>query len=175
MSLIPASPEAYEEAQRVLRAGLRLPIAEVRNTAVAADINAPSLVTFRGTAYKVEALPYRLGLQFHEIHLEIDRLAKLEEKAEATGTISPEAQATHLEQLLACYERAVVLFWEAAIPLAWWKRRRYRKVNPFLDCSQQELGELLGFFFMCRMKSSVSVQGGLMTRPSLSLSTRRMT
>lgn len=176
MPIRPASPEDYDQAQVDLRRELRAPTTEVRNVAIAAETHADSYFSYRGVMYKAPPLSYKLGVQLQEIQLAIGKLVQEEEALTARIAAAPsekddEDRIQMLTGLLACYERAVGLFWQACFPLAWWKRRRHTRTNPFTECTSKEIGELLGFFFMCRMKSRVGMVGTLANRPSLSLST----
>lgn len=174
MAITPARPEEYEEAQRILRTEVRAPTVEARNVALATETDTTSYFDFDGTTYKVPPVPYNLGVQLQEIKLELDRLVVIEKATDNLKDATLPEKTRHLEAILLCYERAVDIFWKASHPLAWWKRRRHKTTNPFLGItSQQEVGELLGFFFMCRMKSRVTIQGGLVNRPSLSTLTQR--
>lgn len=182
MAIQPAPPEAYEEAQRSLRAEVRAPRAEARNVAIATETHADSYFTHDGILYKAPPVGYKLGVQLQEIQLHITNLVKDEEQQKIyaeTGNAamiwSEEQQVDHLTTLLATYERCSGLFWQCCAPVAFWKRRRFKKVNPFINCTAQEVGELLGFFYMCRMRSRVELGISTANRPSLSTLTTPMT
>lgn len=175
MAITPARPEELAEAQRALRAEIRVPKAEPRNVAIAAEINADSYFMFGRTRYKVPPLGYKLGVQLQELQLTIENLAQTEQEEAARQALTEQDKLAHLALLSRCYEQAVNIFWQACHPAVWYKRWGHQRTNPFLGCTSQEIGELLGFFFMCRMKSRVSMQGSLASRPSLSISTPRTT
>lgn len=170
MALLPATPEEVEEVQRLLRRELRVPTAEARNVATATELDAVSYFRYRGTAYRAEPLSYRLGARLQEVKYELDRLAEIERQREESEWTENE-KARHMTMLLEVLEAAVTLFHLCCEPVAFWKRPRFRRVNPFVNASLGEITDLLGFFFTCRMRSRVSILGGSAMRPSLSMST----
>lgn len=170
MGIKPSSPEAVERAQTMLRATVRPPTSEARNVAAAADIDANSYFSYNGVYYKAPPLDYRLGIQLQEILVEIHRLGTIEEELDQDNKVPDES---HIRQLLVCYDKAVLLFQQACMPVAFWKRRQHRRKNPFDGCSSGEIGYFLNFFFTCRTKSRVRPQESLVFRPSLSLSTQQ--
>lgn len=174
MPLTPALPEEFEAAQIYLRSEVRVPKTEARNAALAADIMEHSDFSYRGTRYRTPPLSYQLGVQLQEIQLILRTVAQFEESPEFKD-LSDERRQQYMETLLGTYERAILLFWKASYPLAFWKRWKHKRTNPFTDCSSSEIVELLSFFFTCRMKSRVIIQGGLATRPSLTMLTQQMT
>lgn len=174
MPLIPATAEELALTQQELRGELRPPVSEARNVAVAAETNADTMLVFRRVTYVVPPLPYNLGVQLQEIEVEIRRLAEWAEQM-PMDKWTPVDREQYMLHLVVCYERAIDLFWKVAYPLMPWRRLFYRKTlfrrpakNPFLQCSHKEIGELLGFFFECRMKSRVSLVGSSVLRPSVS-------
>ncbi len=171
MALVPARTEDFEAAQKVLRSEIRSPSVEARNVASAAETSANSYITFRRVLYVSPPLSWKIGAQLQEIHLEIERLVKKEQNGLPLEEWPDQERLDHLNHLLLCYQSAVSFFWTACKPVSWLKRWRFRKTNPFQDCSSQEIGELIGFFSMCRMKSRVSMVASSANRPSLSLST----
>lgn len=171
MALLPATAEDFAQAQVDLRQFVRAPSVEARNVAVAADTGSAVYFTFRNALYKAEPLSYRLGIQIQEINIEVQRLNTFEATTPVTS-MTDDQRIVHMRSLLAAYESAEDLFWKASLPVNWFSRRGYRKNNPFKKAglSSGEVGELLGFFWECRMKSRVNLLGGLGNRPSLSLS-----
>lgn len=168
MALVPAQAEELDATQQYLRSEFRPPQAAVRNVAIAAETTADSYFDFRGVTYKVPAISYAIGVQLQEIHLEIERLSELEQQ-HGTTTLTKEQAIEQMEKLMICYERAARFFHAAAFPLSFWRRWSYKRHNPFVTCTAKEVGELLAFFSMCRMKSRVSIKGSSATRPSVSL------
>lgn len=168
MAIRPALPEEYDAAQKLLRAEIRVPRAEARNVAIAASPDADSYFRFRGVLYKAPPLSYEVGIQLQEIHMQIENLSKLEKSLVDLDALPHEEKIRHLQLLQHCYERAAEFFQRACFPVSFWRRRKHKRKNPFTTCTSQEVGELLGFFSMCRMKSRVSIMGSLANRPSLS-------
>ena len=175
MAIVPALPEELEEGQRLLRAEIRAPQAEARNVALATEIDADSYFEFRGTNYKVPPLSYKLGVQLQEIQFFLESLVRKEQFTKDLQDLDLDGQIVHLQQLQLAYEQAIALFQKCCYPLAFWKRRRHKRQNPFLTCTSQEIAELLSFFSMCRMRSRVTFQGSLANRPSLSTSMQSTT
>lgn len=172
MGLKLSSPEELAQGQEFLRAAVRPPETEIRNAATAAEGDAISIFEYRGIHFKAPPLSYRVGIQLQEIYYTLQKLGRAEESKEFPDE---ESQVEHLEKLAECYERALKLFQESCYPIAFWRRWRHKRKNPFSDASSAEIGELLSFFSLCRTKSRVRLQPSLMHRPSLTMSMRQTT
>ena len=117
---------------------------EMKNVQAVLDLGNLVHFIFRGRAYGVPPIPYKVGLQF------VDVAAKLKEfqKGELTAETVADYQA-----VLATLPG---LIWRHSRPVG--RVRRFLKRlgllrNPFEQATEAELGERLRFFERCRTRS----------------------
>ena len=141
--LLPHSEERLAQVQAALAREARANEPEVRNLGPVQDLSRPLPLEFRGHTYLVPPVPFVFGVRLVGLQ---ERVRRLQERPD-----SPEA----LGELRAILEDAVEIFPRLARPTGW--RRLFRRVlpNPFRQASEFEIGELIGFFSGCRMRSRV--------------------
>lgn len=141
--------KAVAAAQTRLREMFKAPTVEVKNVAAAAFLESISVLQFRNSLYHVPPIPWAVGLQLQRCYIRLQNISILDESADVNQSMK------NLEDLEVLMFEVVQFFKDLVRPLSPWQRLTWRWRQPFLDVSQQELGELLGFFSACRMKSSV--------------------
>ncbi|HYC31120.1 MAG TPA: hypothetical protein VEB59_02470 [Gemmatimonadales bacterium] len=147
---------------------------EPRNLALALSLGEAEVLQFRNRVFRVPPVPYPSGLRLQAILRRLERLKGL-----------PEDEAM-LTELLGLLHEAVQLFHSLVRPATLWDRLFWRlRANPFLHATETEVGELLGFFSVCRTSSSVrppnatpavrspSLTSPTTSRPSFSVSAGR--
>jgi hypothetical protein len=114
-----------------------------RNLGPVLDLSRPLPLEFRGQTYLVPPVPYAVGVALVGLQ---ERVRRLQGQPESEETL------TELRDIL---HDAVALFPSLVRPTGW--RRLFRRVlpNPFRKASEFEIGELIGFFSGCRMRSGV--------------------
>jgi hypothetical protein len=134
MPIRPVSQEGVNRVQKHLREQLRDP--EVKNGAPVRRLSLPDHIEFMRRRYEVPPVPYRKGTRLLEIRREMK-----------------DADDVRAVKLV---DEAVALFRELVVPEGRIRRALWRWwPNPFRYASDQEVGELLGFFSLCRTKSRV--------------------
>ncbi|HEX2091819.1 MAG TPA: hypothetical protein VHG28_05420 [Longimicrobiaceae bacterium] len=141
--LLPHNEERLAQVQAALAEQARASEPEVRNLGPVLDLSRPLPLEFRGYTYLVPPVPFVFGVRLVGLQ---ERVRRLQDRPD-----SPES----LDELQAILEEAVELFPRLARPTGW--RRLFRRVlpNPFRSASEFEIGELIGFFSGCRMRSRV--------------------
>jgi hypothetical protein len=124
------------------------------NRAYALALGGESILRFRGRVFRVPPISYPAGLRLQVLHV---RLRKVAKGADTDG----ESDAS-LRELHAVLDEAARLCWSLCRPVSLWDRLFWRWLsNPFLGAASiQELGEIVGFFFECRTRSTVRLQAG---------------
>lgn len=152
----PIDPEKLEATQTRLRESIVSRIPEPKNRSYALALKGVSELRFRNRVFHVPPISYPAGLELQKIHLRLRGI----------GEGTPEDDRS-LRQLLAVLEDAAVLCWKLCRPVSFVDRLFWRWLtNPFLGrrgdiqsgATYQEMGELLGFFFACRTRSSVRLR-----------------
>ena len=139
--------EAHARGRRP-RAVPATPPAGPRNVEAVLSIGQMEYVAFRGRAYGVPPLPWRLG----------QRIAVAHQAALAAAEalrLAPTDGAT-LARYYDALSRVPPLLWQACRPVGWWWRalaflRLHR--NPFREATEAELIGLTHFFLSRRMRS----------------------
>lgn len=139
----PHTEERLAQVQAALAAEVRANEPEVKNLGPLQDLSRPLPLEFRGRTYLVPPVPFVFGVALVGLQ---ERVRRLQDQPE-----SPEMLA-ELESIM---HEAVALFPSLALPTGW--RRLFRRLlpNPFRNASEFEVGELIGFFSGCRMRSGV--------------------
>jgi hypothetical protein len=145
----PIAPERLAATQAKLRASILQRTPDPQNRAYALALRGISVLRFRNRVFHVPPVSYPVGLELQGLHLKLKKIGE--------GSEDPES----LRALLAVLEEAAAVCWSLCKPVALVDRLFWRWLtNPFLDATYQELGELLGFFFACRTRSTVRLQAG---------------
>jgi hypothetical protein len=105
------------------------------NLDAAIELYEPIPLLWDGTEHHVRVIPWLEGVKLSRIML---RLVKAQE--------TPPATELELIEFEITIEDAIERMWKLLSPAP--------EVNPFLDCSPPEVGQLLGFFFMCQTLQS---------------------
>lgn len=104
---------------------------------------------FRGVRYRARPLSYVEGAHLSALRLRLTRLQS-----------APDTMDRVLE-LRDLVERAATLFYRWSRPVLRTHRLLYRLLpNPFTRMTEHDMGRLLAFFSMCRMRSSVRLSAG---------------
>jgi hypothetical protein len=157
-----STPEQQDHAQAQLKALFQAPAVDLKNVGTVLALEASGRFAYRGKSYVVPPVPYTQGLQLHQIFLRLQALGSKQENEAA------------LQELFSLMSAAVMLFKGLVRPTSWWQRLTWRWQQPFADVTEKEVGELMGFFFVCRMKSSIVIPGVISSEVE-SLSTPLMT
>jgi hypothetical protein len=157
--LRPINRAKMRDTQARLAATLTDKIPEPVNRAYALALGGDSILRFRNRVFRVPPISYPAGLRLQVLHV---RLRKVASGANADG----ESDAS-LRELLAVLDEAARLCWSLCRPVSLWDRLFWRWLgNPFLGAASiQELGEIVGFFFECRTRSTVRLQPGEAEKP----------
>ena len=137
-------PLKLAQAQASLREKAVDTTPEVRNLQSATSLGSIDILEFRGRIFIIHPLPWRLGAAMTKLSLECKRINNL-----------PDPEERLSEEMRICDE-AGVLFNKAVRPIGWRRfvpKRLLR--NPFAEASVYEVQQLLLFFSLCRMRSSV--------------------
>lgn len=114
---------------------------------------------YRGRRYRVPPVGYTDGLELYDLQQRVEH--------ERKRTYRIEDRRAALQATLALLEAGVAIFARLVDPLpidarwherlaAWWRRvRRVNDPNPFATCTEAEWADLIAFFCLCRMTSSV--------------------
>jgi len=116
-----------------------------RNTALASDMEAEAVLRFNGSRYLVPPVPYKLGNVLQDMMLRLQ---------EYGATASPDMEDE--DDMDRMVQDGIALFPRLCYPESLIRRLlRPFLPNPFSNISVAEFGDLLGFFWGCRMRSSV--------------------
>ena len=139
----PHTEDRLAQVQAALAEEARANTPEVRNLGPAQDLSRPLPLEFRGRTYLVPPVPFVFGVALVGLQERVRRLQGLPEGAD------------YLRELQAILDEAVETFPALVRPVGW--RRLFWRFtpNPFRHASEFEIGELLGFFLGCRMRSRV--------------------
>ena len=138
MGVQPLSPERFLEASAAFLAEQgpqQTP--EVFNTDAVVGLDGVRVLEYRGRRYVVPPVPFLEGMRLQRIIRDFDRMYNDPDADDATG--------------LALMRDAVALF-AILVRRPWYARFL---PNPFRRASDAEVGQLLHFFFMCRMSTGV--------------------
>lgn len=119
--------------------------AMVRNVPLVMELGGTVYKTFRGRAFGVPPVPWKLGQQLHLLWIEALRF-----QGQLTTTTAP--------RYYAIIAQLPDLLWRCARPVGRTRRLLYRlglHHNPFRRATEAELVELAGFFLALRMRSSI--------------------
>jgi hypothetical protein len=141
--LRPHTEERLAQVQAALEEEIRASQPELRNLEPAADLFGEAVLEYRGRTYQVPPVPFVFGVALVALQERIRRMQDAPEGADA------------LAELHAVLREAVALF-PRLVRHTGWRRPLGRLLpNPFRTASEFEVGELLGFFSGCRMRSRV--------------------
>ena len=138
--------QAHEQYLRRFPHGTAGP-PEVANGGPLLDMEVPREFEFLGRAYRLDHLSHRDGIRLQLLvqnHIE--------------PWLKEEPSFATLDRYAADCHLVAVTLWELARPVGW--RRFVKKFlrNHFLQANDQELGELCGFFWSARTRSSVRIR-----------------
>jgi len=138
-----STAEDQARAQTALRAAFDTPPATVSNVASVLDLETSSLFEFHGRLYVVKPLSWKDGLVLQKLWHRLEALRR-----------APN-DLTAVQELYDLMQAFVGMVKSLVKPKSWATRLIWRWHNPFEQCTEQELGEIMGFFSACRMKSSI--------------------
>lgn len=139
----PHTNEELEQHQARLAESLSVEAGAVRRTAAVVNGDAvraltlPSVLAYRGRLYDVPPVPFLAGVRLVELR---DQLSQAE---------TPADEVRALREIVTVMKRLIRPRGKVR-RATWWLRR-----NPFRHASEQEIGELLGFFSAHRTQSRV--------------------
>ena len=139
----PHTEERLAQVQAALEEELRANQPEIRNLSATGALFGSDTLEYRGRRYEVPPVPFALGVALLELQERAGRL-----QGDVAG-IDPAAE------LGAILNRAVAIFPQLVRPVGWRRLLWPLLPNPFRKASEYEVGELLGFFSGCRMRSRV--------------------
>lgn len=152
MALKPVSVETVEQGQKELRekfsSGQVVPPVNLSAAKALAGVRQFEFPSNSGIVYEVKTIPYIDGIQINDLYL---RIRELSEQKEAAPTLGAAVYQRWLQELLD-------LAWKLSVPKSRWNRiRKWLGLikNPFYKMSEGDAGELIGFFLMRRMISTV--------------------
>lgn len=137
------------EAQNLLRQKFKTTKTTVKNIDSALGLGATSLFEFNGKHYRVDKVDWKDGLELQKLMLQLQAIQNSESENLEKSSVED------LKKLEDVAVRLTQLFKKLCRPVGLIRRIFWRWSNPFIDATQQELGELMGFFFACRTRSSV--------------------
>lgn len=118
----------------------------IANAVAATAMGVDAVLPFNNRLYDVPPVPWPDGIVLQKIRNESERLK---------GRMGePEVP----DRVYALLERSVDVMGGLIRPRGRFRRFAWRlglRRNPFRNCSEKEVGELLDFFWVCRMKSNV--------------------
>lgn len=148
----PIDPAKLEATQKKLRDAFFERVPEPVNRHFALSLQGVSILRFRNRVFHVPPISYPAGLRMQEIFRRLEKIGKAEEDADV------------LKELLRALEDAAALCWSLCKPVSLVDRLFWRLLsNPLRDASQQEMGEILGFFSACRTRSTVRLNASEVT------------
>jgi hypothetical protein len=163
MPVAPISKEQIEATQSALRTELRLvPNEDERpapaNVSLLNALKGDELLYFRGRRFKVKHVGFIEGATLSTLEGRYSNQSvkeKARREARERGEVVP-VDVNEVKEMLDVLEDTVALFHKLVVPVGWLYRLLWPWLrNPFEDATDQEIGELLGFFFACRTRSSV--------------------
>ncbi len=141
--ILPHTEDRLDQVQATLAAEVRANEPETRNLGPVQDLSRPLPLEFRGRTYLVPPVPFVFGVALVGLQ---ERVRRLQDQPDSTEMLA------ELERIM---HEAVALF-PALVRPAGWRRLVWRLLpNPFRNASEFEVGELIGFFSGCRMRSGV--------------------
>lgn len=153
MPLLPHDPAVVDKAQRELKEQLLggpvdMSIANLKNIAMLTEEIEIEYPSKSGIWYVIPTIPYTVGLRVLDIHTRIQDSRKFQDN-----------------HLLDVYEQLIVEFLQIAWSLMQ-PKSRFRRIlkfvrllpNPLGQASEGDVGELLAFFLVRRMKSKTRFQ-----------------
>ncbi len=149
--LRPSSEAKVAEAQRILKSKFKAPTSEIKNVSASVSLETTSLLHYRGKVYRVPAVGWKDGLQLQRFYMQLQTMSVAEDESIEDLDLSMD-RLRELETLMLTVHK---FFKRLCRPAGIMARLTWYWKYPFEDATQQELGELLGFFFACRTKSSV--------------------
>jgi hypothetical protein len=164
MAVVPFTKEQIERTQAELRSELRLVTGPGEESPVPVNqhlveaLKGDETLYYRGRRFKVRAFGFIEGARLSVLETRYSNLT-VKEKArnaqrESGGQV--ELNPADLREMLDVLEDTIALFRDLVVPRGWFERLLWPLLkNPFENATEQEIGELLGFFFVCRMKSGV--------------------
>jgi hypothetical protein len=157
--LRPINPAKMRATQARLAARLTEDGPEPVNRAFALALQGDAILRFRNRVFRVPPIPYPAGLRLQALHR---RLKRVGDSSSADG----ESDAS-LRELHAVLDEAARLCWSLCKPVSFVDRLFMRwQSNPFLAASSiEEIGQIIGFFFECRTRSTVRLQSGEVASP----------
>lgn len=134
------------DRERIEAITRRIPAPE--NHEYALSLQGVTELHFGSRTFRIPPVPFPAGVRLQHVQ---QRLGKIKG--------SDEADADVMRDLLGVLEEAVDVFWSLIEPVSLWDRLVWRwRANPFLECTENEIGELLGLFCACRMRSRIRPQ-----------------
>ena len=129
----------------------------MRNALNAVEMMNLRVLPYRGRVFRVPPVPAPLGWRLDDIRQRLEWMAKED--------ITPANRLEHYQRRMDLFVEALDLFGALVRPLTlldrltWWLQVRFRP--PFRapnDPNDREFSDLMGFFWLCRMKSSIRPQ-----------------
>jgi hypothetical protein len=139
--LRPHTEDRLTQVQAALDEELRASQPEVRNLSATGALFGSDTLEYRGRRYEVPPVPFALGVALLELQ---ERAGRLQ------GDVADPAA-----ELGAILTGAVEIFPRLVRPTGWRRLVWPLLPNPFRAASEYEVGELIGFFSGCRMRSRV--------------------
>jgi hypothetical protein len=144
--MIQSLPEAVvAETQRRLREAILAESPDTKNVEYALALKGVAELRFRNRVFHVPPIPYPAGVRLVAIRRRLEANAKEDDASAATT-----------RALLRILEDAADLAFELIRPVTLLDRLTWRfRANPFLDSSEEEIGQLIGLFWACRTSATV--------------------
>lgn len=150
--LKPSEASKVKASQARLQGMFKPQKSEVKNIDPAMNLESTSIMQFRGRLYRVPPVGWQAGLELQRQYLKLQDLQRKEDQIPDDKYAS---SIEHLKEMEILMNRMFRFFKSLCSPMSWWETITWRFRDPFQDATQQELGEMLGFFFECRTKSSI--------------------
>jgi hypothetical protein len=159
------------EAETVL--GLDKPQPAPANVDLLNALAGDEILHYRGRRFRVLPVGFLEGAKLSELEARYANQA-LKDKARRerrdAGEVV-EVDVASIKEMLDVLEDTIALFWRLVKPISLIERLLWRWLkNPFENATEKELGVMLGFFFVCRMKSGVRFSSAGRSRGSRSRS-----
>jgi hypothetical protein len=164
MPVAPIAKEQLERTQQWLRSELKLVGGTEEAKPVPANLRlvealvGDELLRYRGRRFRVKPVGFIEGARLSVLETRYANLTIKEkernEKKERGERV--ELNMDEIKETLDVLEDTIKLFRDLVEPRGWFERLLWPMLkNPFDNATEKEIGELLGFFFVCRMKSGV--------------------